>query len=157
MTYSALDISKYFIDCDKKDKTKVEDISLMKLLKLLYYAEGCSLALDNGSIFSEKIVAWGHGPAVIEVYDFFPNALDLNEVADKDYEFREIKGEDRLLLNKVYEMFGNPYTAWELREKTHMEQPWINASRDGTYFKDPEITRTSIETYFRNHYIKDAA
>ena len=61
--YKAIDIARWFINRNQKDFNSGEDekMTLLKLLKLLYYAEGCSLALENRSLFDEKIVAWEHG------------------------------------------------------------------------------------------------
>ena len=157
MKYIALDIAKYFVDKARADISKIEDMTLMKVMKLLYYADGCSLALDNGRLFSEKIVAWGHGPAIIEVYDFYPNAYNLDIIEDKDFVYKEIDEETKELLDVVYSMFGKPYTAWELREKTHREEPWIIASKNGTYFKDPEMIPEVRERYFKNTYLKRVA
>ena len=58
--YKAIDIARWFIFRNSEDVNNGEDerMTLLKLLKLLYYAEGCSLALDKGSLFDEKIVAW---------------------------------------------------------------------------------------------------
>ena len=57
--YKAIDIARWFIfrNCEDVNNGEDERMTLLKLLKLLYYAEGCSLALDKGSLFDEKIVA----------------------------------------------------------------------------------------------------
>ena len=150
--YRAIDIVNKFIEIDEKEHTK-EKLSLLKAMKLLYYAEGCSLASGNGSLFSEKIVAWGHGPAVIEVYGFYKDPYNLKITTDQNYEYSKIEDKDNELLNQVYQVFGKNYTAWQLREKTRIEKPWIEASRNGTYFKNPEIERDKIEEYFRLKYV----
>ena len=69
--YKALDIAKWFIFRYAEIEEPGEPLTLMKLLKLLYYAEGCSLALNNKSLFEEDILAWEHGPVVSEVYDAY--------------------------------------------------------------------------------------
>lgn len=66
--HSALDVAKWFIRRNRIEEAKEADkLSLLKLLKLLYYAEGCSLALNDRSLFSEDIIAWEHGPVVIDL------------------------------------------------------------------------------------------
>lgn len=143
--YAAVDIASWFKSRAKQDG---EDIDIYKLMFLCYYAQGCSLALDNGRLFNEKIVAWGPGPAIIEVYDSFNKA-------DQDHPIPNITSEDDSeLLEVVYEIFGKPYEAWELREKTHRETPWIEASRNGTYFKNPEMTIEKIKVFFKEKYLK---
>ena len=53
--YKAIDIARWFIDrnCEDVNNGEDEKMTLLKLLKLLYYAEGCSLALDRGSLFED--------------------------------------------------------------------------------------------------------
>ena len=41
-----------------------DPLSLLKLLKLMHYAEGSFLATERGSLFSEPIIAWRHGPVI---------------------------------------------------------------------------------------------
>lgn len=58
--YKAIDIARWFINRNLDDVNKGEDekMTLLKLLKLLYYAEGCSLALENRSLF--EFSAYNH-------------------------------------------------------------------------------------------------
>ena len=94
--------------------------------KLLYYAQGCNLALDRGLLFDEPIIAWKHGPVVEEIYHTFKNYgesgikfADLNEIYDPDKYDPDTCG----ILAQVYDVFGK-YSAWQLRNMTHDEAPW---------------------------------
>ncbi len=120
--YRALTIAKWFIlrNRAQEEYGDIEPLTLLKLLKLLYYAEGCSLALNNGSLFSEHIVAWEHGPVVKEVYNNFPNAYKL-DIAEGDISELEVAPEDTSILEQVFDVFGE-YSAWGLRNKTHQER-----------------------------------
>lgn len=154
--YSAIDIARWFIHRNSEDVNKGEDekMTLLKLLKLLYYAEGCSLALDKGSLFDEKIVAWEHGPVVDEVWRSFDNAYDLQVNADDmENSLLKISSEDSDLLEDVYSVFGK-YSASGLRNKTHMESPWLDATGGGITFNS-EIPRTSIIKYFKENYVQN--
>lgn len=127
--YTAVDIAAWFKSRAKQDG---EDIDIFKLMALCYYAQGCSLALENGKLFNEKIVAWGPGPTIIEVYDRF------NE-ADQEHPIHiKLQEDDRDILDGVYDIFGKPYEAWELREKTHRETPWIEGKRQNS----PHLVKT---------------
>lgn len=154
--YKAIDIARWFINRNLKDAAAGEDekITLLKLLKLLYYAEGCSLALDKGSLFDEKIVAWEHGPVVEEVWRNFGNAYDL-QVNSKDMNesLSQITEEDAELLEDVYSVFGK-YSAFGLRNKTHEESPWVDSTQGGRIF-NAEIPRAAIIQYFKENYVKD--
>ena len=157
MQYNAIDIAHWFINRNLIDVKNQEDekMTLMKLLKLLYYAEGSSLALNNKSLFPEKIVAWEHGPVVAEVYKKFPDAYNLScpekEIKDS---LNKITETDKELLEDVYSVFGK-YSASGLRNKTHSEAPWKDATDDGMHLK-MEISREAIKDYFKKHYVEEA-
>ncbi|MFK5281891.1 Panacea domain-containing protein, partial [Lacticaseibacillus paracasei] len=65
---TAMNAARYFLS--KQDQEE-PDISNLKLLKLLYYAQGTCLALLDRPLFSETIEAWRHGPVVPSVYQAF--------------------------------------------------------------------------------------
>ncbi|MCI8513016.1 MAG: DUF4065 domain-containing protein [Lachnospiraceae bacterium] len=52
----------------KKERIRWQDIANLKLQKLLYYAQGCFLAVAGAPLFLEDILAWQHGPVVEPVY-----------------------------------------------------------------------------------------
>lgn len=64
--YSALDIAEWFLYYNRSimEEYDAEYISNLKLQKLLYYAQGCYLALRDKSLFCDNILAWKHGPVV---------------------------------------------------------------------------------------------
>ncbi len=154
--YKAVDIAKWFLykSLREKEQGDGDNITLLKLLKLLYYAEGCSLAVGNGSLFDEDIIAWEHGPVVVEVYQQYcrdPYNLPFDENKDKE-SIKKITPTDENLLNQVYEIFGQ-YSAWGLREKTHRERPWLEATENGTVLKK-KISRDTMKEYFKENYVE---
>ena len=154
--YKAVDIAKWFLykSLREKEQGDGDNITLLKLLKLLYYAEGCSLAVGNGSLFDEDIIAWEHGPVVGEVYQQYcrdPYNLPFDENKDKE-SIKKITPTDENLLNQVYEIFGQ-YSAWGLREKTHRERPWLEATENGTVLKK-KISRDTMKEYFKENYVE---
>lgn len=154
--YKAIDIARWFIARNLRDVNNEEDerMTLLKLLKLLYYAEGCSLALDDKSLYDERIIAWEHGPVVEEVWRSFDDAYNLY-VNDTDMSgsLSKISESDKELLEDVYTVFGK-YTASGLRNKTHGESPWLDATHNGRIF-NTEIPRSAIKSYFKENYVKD--
>ncbi len=155
-TYSALDVARWFI---KRNQIAVETmggekLTLLKLLKLLYYAEGCSLALGNGDIFTEPIVAWEHGPVVTDVYYHYPDAYNLSFNDEEDGKAVEIISQNQVdteILEEVFQVFGQ-YSAWALRNKTHNEDPWIEATDHGRHLNEP-INRETMKRYFEENYL----
>lgn len=123
-----------------------EYLTNLKLQKLLYYAQGASLALKDRPLFPDRIEHWAHGPVVPSVYRLY-SKYGANPIEyDEDYDF-VIDDETNDLLTDVYETFGC-YSAWGLRNMTHNEDPWKNTSRN------EEITKDAIRTYFKNHYVQ---
>ena len=62
---NAQQIAEYFLWKAQGEKKAVTN---KKLQKLLYYAQAWSLVLRDKKLFSNKIEAWVHGPAIREVY-----------------------------------------------------------------------------------------
>jgi len=56
------DVARYFLTLMSEENGDL--ISNLKLQKLVYYAQGSSLALWGNPLFSEKIEAWLHGPVI---------------------------------------------------------------------------------------------
>ena len=126
-------------------------ISNLKLQKLLYYAQGCSLAINDQALFQESIVAWRHGPVVESIYHTFKRYGDGGIVYDDGivtYNSRDIDSNTVNLLEQVYEVFGK-YSAWQLRNLTHQEDPWKNTEQSD------RIDLESIQQYFKDHYVTE--
>lgn len=45
-----------------------DQISNLKLQKLLYYCQGAFLAIKNEKLFEDDILAWTHGPVIEKIY-----------------------------------------------------------------------------------------
>ncbi|MBO6243453.1 MAG: SocA family protein, partial [Clostridia bacterium] len=138
--YSAKDIAVWFLFKNNaevrehevaNDEYEVyEGITHLKLQKLLYYAQGISLALHDKPIFSENILAWTHGPVVKEVYNtytmFGRNSIVVPSVERYKEILNRIENDKEALevLNLTYYNFAI-YTAWQLRQMTHYDNsPW---------------------------------
>ena len=154
--YSALDVAKWFIRRNRIEEAKEADkLSLLKLLKLLYYAEGCSLALNDRSLFSEDIIAWEHGPVVIEVYNKYKSdPFNLPFDDEEDDVSDSFSDEDNECLEQVFQVFG-AYSAWALRNKTHKEEPWLEATNNGQSLNHA-ISRDTMKSYFFKTYVEES-
>ena len=66
-TLHAQDVAKYFLA--NVDEDEGDNITHLKLQKLLYYAQGFHLAMQKGTpLFPESVLRWPHGPAVWNVW-----------------------------------------------------------------------------------------
>lgn len=149
--YTAMQIAKWFLAENKirMFEGDSEYLTHLKLQKLLYYAQGCYLAIkDEAPLFEEDILAWQHGPVVNEVYQEFKSCGSEPIVFDEEYDTAEIDAETQAILKEVFDVFGQ-YSAWKLRQMTHEETPWKITPPNEVI--DPQI----IKEYFKKEYIEE--
>ena len=150
--YKAIDVARWFLrfnESERRMSDDVEGISNLKLQKLLYYAQGCYLALYGIPLFEDEIIAWQHGPVVIDVYheykEFHANVISKFDAPSVGFDANALD-----VMEWVYREFGQ-YTAWALRDKTHREAPW----------RETEITDVigidKIKKYFLENYVENEA
>lgn len=122
---TCLDVAKYFLSLPDEDIG--DSISNLKLQKLIYYAQGFSLALYNKPLFKERIEAWEHGPVVPALYNRYKSLGATPIPAAKNTDFSKFNEQTKALLNEVYEEYGQ-FSAWKLRDMSHEEEPWGKGS-----------------------------
>ncbi len=142
---TASEVSKFFL---KLSQPEIGDIiTNLKLQKLLYYAQGFNLAINETPLFDEQIIAWEHGPVVESVYQeyksFGSNALPQPD----DFNPNDIFLENEIdLILEVNQVFGQ-FSAWKLRNMTHSESPWLSTIRNN------EITHEKLKEYFKTQVV----
>lgn len=148
MSVSARDIALWFLnhnlslrDIGNED---TDDISNLKLQKLLYYAQGSYLGLYDKPLFNDEILAWKHGPVVEGVYHEFKQNGSRGIVEFDNAPILDDETEN--VLKQVYDVFGK-YSAWGLREMTHNETPWKSTKLNNII--DIEL----IKEYFKENYV----
>ena len=138
---TAKDVANYFLS---KTREEIGDnITHLKLQKLVYYAQGFHLAVYKTPLFDEPIEAWDHGPVVPALYKEYrvyglspiPGTVEAEAVLP----FTE---EQLALLDDVYEVYGQ-FSAWKLRALTHSEPTWEKAYPNGI------ITHQAMEKFFK--------
>ncbi len=143
MTVSVHAVADYFIL--KVDRAAGDDITHLKLQKLVYYAQAWHLAMHGRPLFPERMEAWLHGPVCREVYDRFrhlswnpiPASAAVSDFSDVD----EATGD---FLDEVREVYGQ-YSATRLEQMTHEEAPWLEA-RKGVHPLNPSQRPISEQT-----------
>ena len=142
----SLDVAEYFLHLEGDGG----EISNLKLQKLVYYAQGFSLALNDAPVFDEPVEAWMHGPVVASLYrkfrDFGSNPIPPNESFDPEVLSRA----QRRLIREVYDVYGQ-YSAWKLRQLTHEEDPWKDNYEEGSH--SHEIPQKEMKAYFRENLV----
>lgn len=145
---SASEVAKWFLARNNVAMAEdgAENISNLKLQKLLYYAQGVYLAITGKPLFYDNIVAWKHGPVVVDVYheykEFGANGITLSD----DFVDPHFNEETESILEDVYNEFGQ-FSAWKLREMTHNEDPWKETEQSKV------IDKQLIKTYFETVYV----
>lgn len=148
-TLSAYDVALYFL-YRARELDAGDVISNLKMQKMLYYAQGNFLSITKKPLFKESIEAWKHGPVVKKIYDRFKKygklAIDFKELDGFKHEIY-----DKIHLDILPFIFNkyNAYSAWELRNKTHNETPWLVSY-------DPFITKEIPVEIIKDFFIKQA-
>jgi uncharacterized phage-associated protein len=147
---TVFDVADYFIvatRCDCENGQNDDVITHLKLQKLVYYAQGFSLAFNNEPLFDEPIEAWDHGPVCPQLYQKYKSFgrepinsnLHLDDVCSKFTE-RQLE-----ILEIVNENFGC-LTGSMLRRVSHSDSAWINArSRGGDIITLDEMKTSCLE------------
>jgi uncharacterized phage-associated protein len=122
-------------------------VDSMSLEKLVYYAQSFHLALTDRELFPEHIAAWRQGPVVPPVWDRY-RKYEANPIIPAGVGKRiDASLED--FLREVVIFFGN-YTAIQLSNATHAEEPWQKA-REGFSRSDNSnivIPKDHLKSYY---------
>jgi uncharacterized phage-associated protein len=145
--HSCFDVAKYFLAQSSEDAGDL--ISNLKLQKLVYYAQGFSLALNRRPLFNEQIEAWLHGPVVPDLYHVYKAFGSGHIPHPEEFDLDTFTAEERELLDEVYEFYGQ-YSAWRLRQLTHDETPWRESYREGS---NQVISQDSMTRFFETQVV----
>ena len=135
MVYNVKDIAAYIVDYSIENGCPVSNL---KLQKILYYVQAYFLIKKNEPCFEEEIECWRHGPVVREVYSEYKKYFNDNIFMVEDY--KEIEERDCNLINQVVDSYRK-YSPWEMVDKTHQEDPWIN----------DELSLRGIKRFFKDN------
>ena len=119
-------------------------LSDLKLQKLLYYVQAEFLVNTDKPCFSEEIEAWDFGPVVPEVYYLY-NIYGSTNIPDvSDGVKGRISQSDQLRIEDIVDRCAD-YSAAQLTEITHQQEPWIKAYAP---YQRNVITKKSIKIFF---------
>ncbi|RXZ00946.1 Panacea domain-containing protein [Fictibacillus sp. S7] len=154
---TAQQVAQYFIFMSIPG-TK-ENITNLKLQKLLYFAQGEYLAEHgpNTPLFEDEIKAWAHGPVVPEVY-FKYSDYKFMEISKEGTEniidiIENVEEQENRYYLDILERVWNQYKQYngkELENITHENGPWKDIRGDLPPFisTNTTITKKSIFEYF---------
>jgi uncharacterized phage-associated protein len=124
----AQDVADYFLATVDEDSG--DNLSNLKLQKLVYYAQGFHLALTGEPLFPNRIMAWDHGPVVPGLYHKYKKYGSGAIPQPDDYDPSGCLPEVREILDAVNCVYGQ-YSPLKLAKLTHIEPPWQSTPRNG--------------------------
>lgn len=153
---TVFDVADYFLA--KTEVEAEERMTHLKVQKLVFYAQGFSLAIMDKPLFSNPIEAWKHGPVSPDLYkkyrDSGSNPIDVVPADEEEaagamrQAAKPFTAEQADLLDDVYNTFGQ-FSAWRLRELSHETTCWQDAYPDGT------ITHAAMKAFFETQIASD--
>ncbi len=174
--YDPRAIANHFLDIAESKRVGhgalQDDLTPLKLQKLVYFAHGWNLALKGEPLIDEQVEAWTHGPVIPSLYFAFRNhgnqPIDAKYV-DVEYAYamdgtpfvrsrhepslRDHPGQEaytRSLLDRIWEVYGH-CTASQLSTMTHQPgTPWDTVVKKwgGKVPRGTDISMESIKAYF---------
>ncbi|MEI6728963.1 MAG: helix-turn-helix domain-containing protein [bacterium] len=131
---SVIEVSEYIMLRCSQILGENYDITILKLLKLLYYTQAKFLVSFGRPFFSHQFESWDKGPVHKEAYSYYANVNEPARILlPKTKDFTLNKDEKDTVDYILFEYDkGLAYqSAYQLVEKTHIELPWINAHKNG--------------------------
>ena len=159
--YPAIYIAGYFIRLATEERA---EITPMKLQKLLYFAQGFHLALnDNIPLIAETIEAWKYGPVIPTIYQTFKYFGNSSITASQYYELTikgfvdesddRIDGKSKEFLKSIWDIYKG-YSAIQLSNLTHLDDsPWDKALKANGGRVSTPILDEAIGSYFKQKYL----
>ena len=141
---NVINAAKYLVYLSYGDKSR--SLTPLKLQKLLYLAQGWSYVWDDKPLFMNDFEAWQYGPVCVEAYNYFKKYRS-DEIPESEgvSSLKNVDSEETI--EAVWDNFSD-YTAHDLVEMTHKQDPWKNAYASSQMGLDAEISIKSIYKYF---------
>ncbi|PHS37476.1 MAG: hypothetical protein COB07_10765 [Sulfurovum sp.] len=120
---NVFDVSKYILE-------QINEMTVMKLQKLVYYSQAWSLVWNENQLFNSEIQAWANGPVTVELYNIHKGHFKISAETLSKGDSNILEAEEKAIIDKVLDYYGDKTAQW-LSDLTHMEQPWILAQNRG--------------------------
>ena len=185
MAFSSIEIANQFVDLSLRDG--VDDLTPMKIQKLVFYAHGWHWAIFDSPLIDEQVEAWEYGPVIPRLYSnlreygnqpITEHLRTVNFGSDFDWsKFEWIepgigcqenatadeKSNAIALTEAVWKKFKG-YSAIQLSNMTHMlGTPWAETVSEtkqlnaGILPKGTDIPADRIRKYFKSIMVKGSA
>lgn len=137
----------------KIGREKNVSMSMMKLIKLVYFAHAWLLGVIGKPLCSDPVEAWPYGPVFRDLYFDLP--YKGSQVVDKLIEMPfggvytgEFSTDEKSVMSRVVDVYGN-LDAFQLSDITHQSgTPWYQTKeRKGNFSK---IDNSIIKEYYES-------
>lgn len=126
-------------------------MSMMKLIKLVYFAHAWMLGLTGNALCSDPVEAWPYGPVFRNLYNDLPYEgsqiiTDLIKMPN-GYDYTGIfSANESAIMSRVVEVYGR-MDAFQLSDITHQQgTPWYQTRQQKGKFR--EIDNGVIREYY---------
>ena len=154
--HDSLAVANYFIDNFKNNGR--EELTCLKLIKLVYIAHGFKLALIGKPLVNEYALAWRYGPvfqSIYHVFKFFSVIKKENKAKEFDNTnkgLRECRSDfsedEKKIMDVVLKDYGS-LPAWDLSGRTHIEgSPWFLTIKESNGIQGKSIDNEIIKKYY---------
>jgi uncharacterized phage-associated protein len=144
---SATDVANFFIDVFKDTD---DPMTKLRVMKMVYNAQGCCLARSGEPLFDEEIEAWKHGPVIPSIYrslDSYKND-EIKRLLGK-YSKEVFTSDQIKLLIDVAVKYGK-YTTSTLIDMCHSPgSPWSKVYSENR--RNIKIPKELIREHFSAH------
>lgn len=119
------------------------EISTMKLQKLCYYSQAWNLVWEGVPLFKEDFLKWDNGPVCRALFDLHKGKFKISsdDILESYLSGENLSSDCLGTIEQVLYDYGK-LDGKQLSDKTHSENPWIDAK------KDEVITKESIWSYY---------
>ena len=140
---TVFDVAAYILDKQGK-------MTVMKLQKLVYYAQAWSLVWVESPLFKNPIQAWANGPVCPDLYAAHRGLFEIDlKGLKKKGNADNLTPDQEDVIDRVLAHYGSKPGHW-LSKLTHAESPWKNA-REGIPAgerSEKEITHSEMAEYY---------
>lgn len=116
---SVYDVAKYILE-------QLGETTAMKLQKLTYYTKAWSLVWDEDELFPEQFQAWANGAVCTALYEKHRGMFKVTPAILPEASSDKLSENQKDTIDKVLSFYSR-YTAQQLSDINHQEDPWLKA------------------------------
>lgn len=137
------DIARYILE-------KRQDMTAMKLQKLMFYCQAWSLVWNEEPLFQDDFQAWENGPVLPLLYQLHKGMFKVSpDTFLTEFNSENLSARDFDVIDRVLDFYGDKSAQW-LSNLTHQEAPWLRARGNVATGERSEavITQASMAEYY---------